>query len=168
MKVIFLDIDGVLYPCFQRKKTAYEPELLRKICASRGLDVQQIPDWDLCAVYSGWDKGAMLRLKKLIEHHNAVIVIESSWRYTRSLEELQRLFGLWELQEAVVGITPLDAGFLKEPGIQEYLKNHRDIEAYVILDDIPMAETFGIHAIRCPDIFDEECYQKADRCLYGY
>lgn len=167
MKVIFLDIDGVVYPCFKRKQITCDIQVLRDKVKPIVADVALIPDWDLIHVCYGWDSGAMERLKRLLVKHDARIVIESSWRYSRSLHDLKRLFALWGLREYVMDITSLEAGFLKEPGILAYLKQHEDIEQYVILDDIPMEKTFGSHAVRCPDIFDEDCYYKANRCLYG-
>ena len=63
MKIVFLDIDGVL-------KTK---QGLRRAYARHG---KLIPD--------SWDEGAVRNLNKLTEEAGAKIVLTSTWRYRRN------------------------------------------------------------------------------------
>ena len=57
MKVIFLDIDGVLYPCFSRRTSCFHAEAVRSRLQKEGISTEGITDWDLCSVVCGYEKG---------------------------------------------------------------------------------------------------------------
>ena len=112
MKVIFLDIDGVL---------------------------NVIPQ--------GHDKfGAIFHthlvenLKRIIDETGAKIVISSTWRMGNELPGMIDMWKKRNLPGEVVGITP---NFMVKYGttlcrgkeIDAYLKEHPEVENYVILDD---------------------------------
>lgn len=123
MKLIFLDIDGVLNSNFTDKYTK-----------SGSLFV---------------DDDKILLLKRLIDQTGAKVVLSSTWRVGWSHLELcvqsQLMHDFIELREKLWehGVelhdrtTILDA-FMRRRGeeIQAYLDNHEDIEGYVILDDL--------------------------------
>lgn len=157
MNAIFLDIDGVLYPCLNRENIFQNAASIRGIWVHKGYTCQHLSDWDVCAATLGFQPEAMKYLKRLVEEFNAVIIIESSWKFTRSLQTLQDLFALWDIN--ITDITSNDTGYKKEPAILEYLISHPNIHKYVILDDIAMQETFKTHAIQCPDVLDKGCYE---------
>ena len=92
MKVIFLDIDGVLYPCFSRRTSCFHAEAVRSRLQNEGISTEGITDWDLCSVVCGFQKAAVERLRRLCEQSNAKIVLETSWKCMRSLDEMKRLF----------------------------------------------------------------------------
>ena len=47
MKVIFLDIDGVLYPCFSRRTSCFHAEAVRSRLQKEGISTEGIGQ-DLC------------------------------------------------------------------------------------------------------------------------
>lgn len=161
MKVIFQDIDGVLYPCFQRKRLKMDPYRIKQNLIEKDSFYKDANAQDLAAAYEGFDKDAMKYLKMLVDKTGAKIVISSSWRLMHSLMDFKKMFHIYELDEAIVDMTPQTGGFLKEPSILAYLQAHEEITSYVVLDDINMASVFGEHSIVCGDVFDEECYEKA-------
>lgn len=161
MKVIFLDIDGVLYPCFSRRTSCFHAEAVRSRLQKEGISTEGITDWDLCSVVCGFQIAAVERLRRLCEQSNAKIVLETSWKCMRSLDEMKRLFSLWRLDSYIVDMTDNEEMFFKEGAIQRYLDAHPAVENYVILDDISMRKAFPGHDVVTPDILDEESYRQA-------
>lgn len=143
MKIIFLDIDGVLNVCFPARDEfgrLFHPELI-------------------------------LNLKRIVDATGAKIVITSTWR-SAGLPEMQRMWKLRHLPGEVIGITPYcaqieeedieDISLKAERGfeIEEWKIGH-SIEAYVILDDDnDMLESQQNNFVKCsgnithPDCID--------------
>ena len=110
MKVIFLDIDGVLN----------SDEYFDRI---EGLNMQGIENQV--------DVEKIKLIKKAVEETGAKVVLSSSWRYKRNAQYLKQL--LFE-HDIFVDSTPY---LNNERGIEikEWLKEHPDTEDFVILDD---------------------------------
>lgn len=121
MKVIFLDIDGVLYPCFSRRTSCFHAEAVRSRLQKEGISTEGITDWDLCSVVCGFQIAAVERLRRLCEQSGAKIVLETSWKCMRNLDEMKRLFSLWRLDSYIVEMTDNEEMFFKEGAIQRYL-----------------------------------------------
>lgn len=147
MKVIFLDIDGVL-DVFNREEYI---QVLRE--------------------------DALLRLKKLVDKTDARIVVISGWRYgspwyTDRLQEKQRFpqecdnwpvlvkaFREWKLE--VYDVTPWEESLpTRSEEIMKYLEEHPEIERYVILDDC-----FGDDYSQCPELRQKLVFVDANRAL---
>ena len=110
MKVIFLDIDGVLN----------SDEYFEKI---RNLDIQGIEQ--------EVDIEKIKLLKKAINETGAKVVLSSSWRNTRNGQQLKELLSNYEI---CVDSTP----FIQNKRgleIKQWLSEHQCIEDFVILDD---------------------------------
>jgi hypothetical protein len=128
MKVIFLDIDGVL-------NTAIYAQHYFDICKHFGLsrkDAKDLRHGLRDEFGSHFDPRPVGLLKWIIEQTNAKIVISSTWRH--SGEETMKL--MWEMRDLpgeVIGITPLlntDRG----EEIAEWLREN-EVDSYVIIDD---------------------------------
>lgn len=108
MKVIFLDIDGVLNSneYFERTKN----NKLNRV----ELDIK-----------------CLKVLKEIIDETKAYIVVTSSWRLLKSFEDTKRY-----LKEFGIDIYDITKSIYGNRGeeIRDYLKNH-DINKFVILDD---------------------------------
>lgn len=115
MKVIFLDIDGVLNCQWSRSR---------------------------CGAYIGIDEDKVMRLRMIVEATGAQIVLSSSWRHDWSKDEEcnqesgryidrklknERLF--------ILDKTPTDPHDRRRLEIEHWMEG-KDIEAYVILDDL--------------------------------
>lgn len=119
MKVIFLDVDGVI----------------------------AIPKTGWCVPSEQWhddfgypaDKGCISRLNKIIEQTGAEIVFSSSWRLQyKSKEGREKLFNHWGVIKAPIDHTILLGNGLSCRGeeIQRWLDQcDNTIDRYVILDD---------------------------------
>lgn len=110
MKVIFLDIDGVLN----------SDEYLNKI---KKLDLQGI-ERDI-------DVEKVKLLKRAIDETGARVVLSSSWRYTRNARYLKELLANYGIR---VDSTPY---IRDERGleIKKWLSENQGVEDFIILDD---------------------------------
>lgn len=113
MKLIFLDIDGVMV-------------------TSRHL-VQS-------SKYFGheFDPVCIRNLHDILIRTDASIVITSSWREGRTLKQLQSIFKINGINK-VIGMTPIIDGANRGREIKEYIKNTQElgmtISMFVIIDD---------------------------------
>ncbi|MCM3268818.1 HAD domain-containing protein [Paenibacillus elgii] len=113
MKIIFLDIDGVLVTSrhmVQSKKYfghEFDPECVRN-------------------------------LQEILEKTEAKIVVSSSWREGRILKQLQSIFEINGIKK-VVGMTPIIEGAIRGKEIKEYLNDILnsgvEVDKFVIIDD---------------------------------
>ena len=136
IKIIFLDIDGVLNTDRQVRIN----------------NLKQIDDID-------FDKKAMENLKKIIAQTNAKIVIASTWRIHRKengylWKELVRNFEAYHINpDLIVDITPvLDMNMkpeIRELEILSWLKANNNVEKFVILDDQWSMGKLNSQFIRC-------------------
>lgn len=110
MKVIFLDLDGVL--------NSYE------YC-------YKIKDLNIEGIESEIDVEKVKLLKRAKEAVNATVVLISSWRYTKKAQELKELLAKYEI---ITDSTPF---MNNERGkeIKQWLAEHKNVEDFVILDD---------------------------------
>ena len=122
MKIIFLDIDGVLnYDLW------YQSERYKEIFQN-GTELDIDP---LCTE----------RINKICKETNAKIVVSSDWRYEWG-ECLRRLYNSGLDITNIIGKTSeldkLDLNYpsLRSKEIDEWLKFANNIENYIIIDDI--------------------------------
>ena len=117
VKIIFLDIDGVLNNVIEAKKER----------------------WDISIRCVGLPN-------ELVEGTDAKIVISSTWRYGLSIEEItQRLVECdFKYPESIIDVTPrmTSVGILRGNEILQWMKNNSalvggyyEFSSYVILDD---------------------------------
>ena len=110
MKVIFLDIDGVL------NSDEY---------------FDRIRDLNMQGIQSEVDIEKIKLLKKAIDETGAKVVLSSSWRYTRNAQYLKQLLLQYNI---FADSTP----FLQNKRgleIKKWLENNPNVEDFVILDD---------------------------------
>lgn len=142
MKVIFLDIDGVLN--VEVYLTAFwdickRINLARPQAASLRMDIMRDEYGNLfCPL-------ACRRLEWIVKETDAKIVISSTWRMS-GLSVMQNMWKHRELSGEVIDITPIhmknrvkELSFTErcERGyeIKEWLSTHQEVESYVIFDD---------------------------------
>ena len=124
MKVIFLDIDGVLN-CATSKSFCHD---------------------DTCSIITGIDSDKVKRLAKIVEATGAEIVLSSDWKdgwskyYTSSKPSHAKYLDNHLYKKGRLTIkdkTPSTGrgSWFRGEEILTYLKLHQDIENYIILDD---------------------------------
>jgi hypothetical protein len=133
MKVIFLDIDGVLVT---RNSIKYQH--------------LNYPD-ESSILFS---KKAINNLNKLIRLTDAKIVISSTWRLFHTFEKLQTIFKKQNIKGEIISTTSVEKATLEEDiprgkKIADWLEQHSDIEQYVIIDDDVQADCIQFHPYNC-------------------
>jgi hypothetical protein len=137
--IIFLDIDGVLNSSryfIQRNASQQE--------------IREHSDAD------EFDPEAIKLINNLCVDINAYVVISSTWRIGRTIEELQNLFTCAGATFKIVGVTPIiNYSMCRGLEVQEWLSKNREygFEDYVIIDD---DSDFFIHQI--PHFFHVDNY----------
>lgn len=111
MKVIFLDVDGVL------NSNAY---------------VDYTSKNNVKGILEEIDPKTIEMLKYALDVTGAQIVVSSSWRNIRKFEQLKELFLRYGI--SLGEKTPV-LGHERGLEIRQYLKEHADIDQYLILDD---------------------------------
>jgi hypothetical protein len=115
MKVIFLDIDGVLInnTSLLMTETVYVP-----------------------------DKKCVQLLSALIKQTDAKIVASSCWRIGRTLAELRKILSSWGVTGIILDKTPnpfksreKERGLEIQHWLEKRNKSRADVESFVILDD---------------------------------
>lgn len=125
MKIIFLDVDGVLVtarhkrlrPGFRRCR-----DLTRTGCG-----------------YAEFDPECVANLNRICESARALIVVSSTWReFFGSLDTMRSMFREQGVTGTIIGRTPINHSIdsLRGGEIAEWLdENEESIETCVILDD---------------------------------
>ena len=126
MKIIFLDIDGVINSAFE-----WVP------MSERGSYPINTALWDvhdLTPKYIG-------RLNEIVDATGAKVVISSSWRIQYKHTELAKMLKTQGFTGEVIGETPIFSrtpdGVAQDRGdeIKFWINTHDDIDSFVILDD---------------------------------
>ena len=133
MKVIFLDIDGVLNN-IQHCNYIHE-----NIAPGHGFG----QSWELDRgnfndVTLGWDSRNVSALKYILYETNAKIVISSTWRKGRTTKFFRNCFSVYNLNPDIIGFTPeiFKIGTKRGDEVNAWLKRHeRDVTNWVCLDD---------------------------------
>lgn len=122
MKVLFLDIDGVLNSrdFFENRKG--------------NITIDDVPNF----MANGLDKQALDNLQRIIEETNAKIVVSSTWRIgkDRTPEWFRRVFKeINGFDFPVIDKTPLLDNRCRGEEIKQWLENNKHVEQFVIIDD---------------------------------
>lgn len=124
MKVIFLDVDGVLN-CRTSKSYCHD---------------------DKCGIITGIDSDKVKRLAKIVEATSAQIILSSDWKdgwskyYTSQKPSHVKYLDNHLYKKGKLTIkdktpTTHKGSWFRGSEILAYLRTHQDIENYVILDD---------------------------------
>ena len=134
-RIIFLDVDGVLN-CSTSKSYCHD---------------------DICGVITGIDSDKVKRLAKIVEATGAEIVLSSDWKdgwskyYTSQKPSHAKYLDNHLYKKGKLTIkdkTPSTSkgSWFRGEEILAYLRSHKDVENYVILDDT-FFEDFSIKEI---------------------
>jgi len=161
-KVLFLDIDGVIYP-FTQYRYQYENDmgqLFEELEEEFKVDYREFDKHDVAIAYYDWDRDAVKEIKRILDTTGAKIVVSSSWRSGAAGNYLPFLLRIHDLQKYLYGYTPIMQSRSVE--ILEYLKMHPHIKKWVAIDDMDLTRYFPENAVvTYPQITTSD----ADRCI---
>lgn len=136
MKIIFLDIDGVL-------------ALDKEFFTNREKFCKKYPVANELRIPYPWNKGAVKIFNDILEKTNAEIVLSSDWRQYWNLNELDRIFKFNGVIKSPISITDIPKHksnfFLADDRIEQ-IKKYIDkygVKEYVVIDDLNMEHGFG-------------------------
>lgn len=116
MKVIFLDIDGVIASIDYLRVTSF----------------LEIPNPDKFGY--GFDPRCVMNFKKIILQTDASIVISSTWK-SMGINKLRNMWDIRQLPGEIIDITQKDPSGKRGLEIKRWLDENKDIDNYLILDD---------------------------------
>lgn len=170
MKIIFLDIDGVL-----NSQVAFKSGLCKHV------EIDNAP-----ITYQKFYPEYKERLNKLIKKHNAKIVISSTWRTYWKLDGMKRIWENEGMEGEIIGVTGSSSNGFRGCEIDDYIKRkygwilsvHPEVvkiqcdkiglKNYVIIDDdgdMTYYQRFNFCHTRNETGFTEEAFNKADEIL---
>lgn len=170
-KVIFLDIDGVLQPTTAQERFNHDMDALKIELAEKYQDDHflELDKYDVAAVYYDWNKKAVERLRDLLWHCDAEIVLSSDWRQTKTLEDMRTLMKIHNLHEYLTELVPETRQWSwKYEDIPAYLLEHPKLTRYVVIDDMNMEKYFRGKFVNCDRFLGMHEYNQIYRLLeYG-
>lgn len=131
MKIIFLDIDGVL----NGYGKDYTYEYIKGYPDSGGSDEHLL------------SRHLISNFNYLVEHTGAKVVVSSTWRLGETVESMQKIFNSVGIKCVVIGLTGVSKEGIRGVEINSWINNNVDISYhtakdftyeftdYVILDD---------------------------------
>lgn len=129
MKIIFLDIDGVLNSELYHRTIEHNRDIVQTRFESQIEDI---------------DPKAMSFLNDLITDTGAKIVVSSTWRKSNTIESLTKIFKARGFVGEIIGFTPsLSGDCVRGNEIYKWIQDNKevlglpyyDFNTYIILDD---------------------------------
>ena len=147
MKIVFLDIDGVLQPHGSQERfnqiihgevSTCKPELYNRLQYLHQIDYRQYHPYDVAAVYYDWDKSAIALLKVVLEYTQAKIVLSSDWRMG-GFQRMKDFFAIYGLDKYLIDFTKfyndIDKDFIKKIEREDKEKNgEKSYVAYRVIE----------------------------------
>lgn len=137
MKVIFLDIDGVL-----------NTGRYRKVQVKRGIS-------DYYNAQFNFDPICMRNLKEIVDKTGAKIVLSSTWRINQEDEyfnEFKLNLKQYDLFDSFISITPV-LNSIRGDEIKEWLSNKNNVDEFIILDDEDDMGDLINRLIKCDEFY---------------
>lgn len=158
-KRLYLDIDGVLVAHQPRAAVQLQEGLSQRLAAEKGDPrIAAISDRLLSQFLAAFDAGALDRVRRLQNEFNLEIVLTSSWRVLYSLDFMQALFHVFDLELDRF----LPQGF---PRSSLILADAAGAGPWIAIDDMDMRKQLGHHQILTDNVLSEADYEKARRQL---
>lgn len=142
MKVVFLDVDGVLNNlnyAMEIGKGIAENKLILKENPKKGMSMINKLYPHVGNTYDYFDPDSVKAFNAIMEKTDAMVVVSSAWRKMHTLDELREHFlknGM-KCEDRVIDITPRNLKGIWHRGgeIDHWLKEHPEVTHFVILDD---------------------------------
>lgn len=187
LKVVFLDVDGVLKPYYAQKRFDLDlQELPKKLTEELGIDYTIYDRYFLGSAVADWDKGAMERLRTILVETNAKIVVSSDWRREELPYQMRDFLRIWDLHEywyadneyfnkesmkdATEYVKKKDEGKdielnTRAVEILDFVYKHKEITNFVAIDDIDLSNYLDGHFVETLNVISPEQTKKAIEIL---
>jgi hypothetical protein len=120
MKVLFLDIDGVL------NSSKFIHENQEKIINMTSLLSRGTAEIDpIC----------LTRIRKVVETTGCQIVISSSWRILHPLDEIKDMLKELGWEAPIIDITPRKRSGIRGDEVKAWLNDHLEVKQFACVDD---------------------------------
>jgi hypothetical protein len=183
-KVLFLDIDGVLQPCWKQDRFKHLgnkdlQELYQGLFDRTGLNYSWYDKYDVTAVFYDWVEFSVNQLKRILDTAGAKIVVSSAWR-TSNLYKMHVLFKIHGLDKYYIDNTQKFNSKIynimskkkkyenihseRVIEILEYINKYKHISKFVAVDDLDLSRGLENHFVRIdrPGFLIDE---HADKCI---
>lgn len=139
VKVIFLDIDGVLQPHGRQDRFKHMEEIDQLTeQLNRELDYDfdytqlckesRFASYDIMAVYYDWDKNSVEFLRRLLDEEGAKIVLSTDWR-EKGDDVMKALLAIHHLEKYWYGATDYEQEqYLEMTDFSEEVKKRRQLD----------------------------------------
>lgn len=178
MIIIFLDINGVLLKQTDRDAFGGISRRLEQRYISQGIPIEQF-DFSSKAcdaeAVNLFDKSSLENLNSLIEIMEKSgeivgIVISSSWKQNRSVDDLKKLFLQYFFSKKIIDKTADGLHDTRGEEIAAWLHENREkfnVSNFIILDDVDenLSKLFNKNFIKCNTNFDQKNLQQAIEAL---
>lgn len=169
LKVIFLDVDGVLKPYYAKGRFEVDMDELRKrFTRELGVDYTIYDRYDVASASEDWYEGAVERIRNILVETNAKIVVSSDWRSKEQpykMRDFLRIWGLHEywyadneyfnmesMKDAIEYVKKKDEGKdieLNRRAVEiiDFVLKHKEITNFVAIDDIDLTKYLEGHFV---------------------
>ena len=171
MKIVFLDIDGVLQPYDAENRFYFNDEtLVEELSKKHNINYHDYSIYDVMAVYYDWDEQAVARLKYILEKTNAKIIISSDWRSEKKPHKMHDLLAIHNLSKYWFADNQVNHDYIPNPKRRALeIKDSLDrypIEEFVVLDDMPgLDEYFPENAVKTSNCIGVNDMEKSIKIL---
>jgi len=174
MKVVFLDIDGVLQPFSKKVRVNYiNNDIISLLNNKYHINYNRYDIKDVSRVYYDWDKSAIERLRKILSVTDSKIIISSNWRNENKPNKIHDLLKIHNLEiyyycDNKILNSSFDIFENRANEIKDSL-NRYDISNYVVIDDwYPLKEYFKNNIVCTNNIIEDNDVISAIKILSKY
>lgn len=160
MKVLFLDIDGVI-------------ALPRQYAIPRHKFQQKNPSAKTLDIPYPWDERCIKVLNRFILEHNLYVVLSSDWKLHYTMDEIEKIFKWNGVATTPIGFTKMtnpDLSQLEEyrvNEIQDWIKQNK-IESWCAIDDLDLS-ALGERFVKTDErmgIAEKGMIERLEKALY--
>ena len=150
MKIVFLDIDGVLQPYDAGCRFMHpDKSIIKRLSDKYNTNYSKYNEYDVFAVYYDWDIQAVSRLRYILDSTDSKIIVSSDWRskkFPNLMKDLLKIQGLDNYYYCDNAILPREQLYdtlytVRSREINNSLQKY-NIDNFVVLDDWKEMEEF--------------------------
>lgn len=172
MKIVFLDINGVLQPYDKEYVIPNDENFIENLSKKYNIDYSIYNFYGVCHVYFDWDKDSLRRLKTILDETGAKIIMSSNWRskkYPNKLKDYLTIHGLQDYYLDSTVFVDDKTSFAKRRAseISKTLEIYKPDKFLVLDDKSGLLEYFPNNTVITTNIITDKDVQSAIQILNG-